>query len=88
MGDRVDAFDGFVKGAVLRDVFDEDELEALAVPGELLFEKCAPGQRADGAAHGVTGIEVFLHDPDGEIAVRAGDEYFSWGRYGDHLKER
>ena len=88
MRDRVDALDGFVERAVLRDVLNDDELETLAVLRELLFEKCAPGQRADGAAHGVPGFEIFLHGPNGEIAIRARDEDFSRGRYSDHLKER
>jgi hypothetical protein len=86
--DRVDAFDGFVERAVLRDVLDDDELEALAVLREQFFEKCAPGQRADGAAHGVPGFEIFLHDPNSEIAVRASDEDFSRRRNGNHLEER
>jgi hypothetical protein len=86
--DRVDAFDSFVERAVLRDVLNDDELKALAIFRELFFEKCAPGQRADGAAHGVPGFEIFLYDPNSEIAIRTSDEDFSGGRNGNHLEER
>ena len=88
MRDRVDALDGLVKRAVFRDVLNDNELETFAVLRELFFEKCAPGQRADGAAHRVPGFEVFLHSPNSEIAIRACNEDFSRGRDGDHLKDR
>ena len=88
MRDRVNALDGLIKRAVLCDVLDDDELEPLTVLRELFLKKCALGQRADGAAHRVPSFEVFLHGPNGEIAVRARDEDFSRGRNSDHLKER
>jgi hypothetical protein len=88
VGDGIDALDSLVKGAVLRDILDDDELEALAVLRELFFEKGALGQRADGAADRIPGFEVFLHGPHSEIAVGARDEDFSRGRDSDHLKER
>jgi len=87
VGDRVDALDGPIESAVLRDILDDDKLEALVVLRKLFPEKCAFGQGADGAAHGVPGFEVFLHDPNSEIAIRARDEDFSRGRDSDHLKE-
>jgi len=43
VGDRVDALDGLVEGAILGDIFYDDELEALAILRELFFEKCAFG---------------------------------------------
>ena len=79
MRDRIDARDGLIKCAVLCDVLDNDELEPLAVLRKPFLKKCAPGQRANGAAHGVPGFEVFLHGPNSEIAVRACDEDFSRG---------
>ncbi len=85
VGDRVDALDGPIESAVLRDILDDDKLEALVVLRKLFPEKCAFGQGADGAAHGVPGFEVFLHDPNSEIAIRARDEDFSRGRNGDHF---
>ena len=85
--DRVDTLDSFVKSAVLRDILDDDDLEALAIVCELFFEKCALAQRADGAAHRIPDFEVFLHDPYSEIAVRARDEDFSRGRDSDHWKD-
>ena len=88
MRDHVDALDSFVERAVLCDIFDCDKLESLAVRREQVFEEYAPRQRADGAAHGVPGFEVFLHDVSGEIAVRARDEDFSRRRDGNHLEER
>ena len=86
--DRVDTLDGLVERAVLGDVLDDDELETFPVLRELFFEKYAPGQGADRAAHGVPGFEVFFHGPNGDITVRARDEDFSRGRDSDHLKER
>jgi hypothetical protein len=43
-------------GVGFREVLDDDELEQLAVLRELFFEKCAPGQSAYCAAHGVPGF--------------------------------
>ena len=61
----------------LSDVLDDDNLELVAVGLECLAQVCRLALRADRATDRVALLKQGLHDPNGDIAVCAGNENFA-----------
>ena len=59
------------------DIGDDGDLELVAVGLEELAQVARLALRAHGAPDGVARLEEGLEDPDGDVAVRAGDEDLS-----------
>ena len=61
----------------LGDIVHDNDLELVSVGLEELAQVARLALRAHGAPDGVARLEEGLEDPDGDVAVRAGDEDLS-----------
>ena len=77
------------KFAVTRlcDIFDDDELQLVAVGRKELLEMLALARRANSSTNRVATLKESLRDPYGDIAVCTGDESFSGGGDRGHWRK-
>lgn len=83
---RIDTLDNFIVGSRLIDVRNDNEFEFAAILGEDFPEVLALLGRANGPANFVAFVEESFDYPDGEVAIRAGDEDGCRGGYGWHCE--